>query len=406
MRYLRHLGLAVALGGATVLLVKGSPFLPSSPASASVGAADTLLNVDSMAVAARLAAGEAWRTDFSRITVRPGEIVSGGPGKGQIPAIDDPSFVTVEEADAWLDDRSPVMVAEVGDEAKAYPLAILTYHEIVNDRVGGTPVAATYCPLCNTAFVFDARVDGRTLTFGVSGRLRNSDLIMFDRQTESWWQQATGEGIVGEHAGRSLNFLPANTLSWSRVKELYPGAEVLSRETGYGAAYDYGRNPYAGYDRPDGSPMGRFLSGDPDPRFPAMERVVSLQVGSGWAVPYRALREVRVVNASVGERPVAVFWAPGLATPLQERRASEGRDVGQAAAFDRRVGDRRLTFRWEEGAFRDRETGSEWNLRGRAVAGPLAGRELTPVAHGTEFWFAWAAFHPETEVWSPEQAGS
>lgn len=174
------------------------------------------------------------------------EFVLGGPPEDGIPSIDDPSFVPPTAADEWLNPESPVMVVRRGKAVKAYPLAILTYHEIVNDSVSDIPVAVTHCPLCNTAFVIDRRVEGRILDFGTTGRLRHSDLVMYDRWTESWWQRATGEAIVGRLTGATLECVPADTLSWARARELYPDLEVLSKETGF--ARRYGTNPYAGCD--------------------------------------------------------------------------------------------------------------------------------------------------------------
>lgn len=373
------------------------------PAAASP-AADTLLDLDSMAVATQLAGGSAWKTDFSRITVRPEEIVSGGPPKDGIPSIDDPSFEDPEEADGWLEDSDPVMVVDLDGEVKAYPLRILVMHEIVNDRVGGTPVAVTYCPLCNTALVFDRRIEGTgVVEFGTTGRLRHSDLVMYDRSTGTWWQQASGEGIVGKHAGHTLDFLASNTFSWSRVRELYPEARVLSRDTGYDR--DYSRSPYPGYDSPDGRPIGRFVSKPADGRLRPMERVVGVHLDGGWAVPYSALRDRRVVNAEVADRSLVVFWAPGVSSPLDEARVSRGRDVGQVAVYDRGVDGRTLTFRREGDAWVDEQTGSRWNLAGRAVEGPLAGSELDAVQHDHPFWFAWVGFRPETGLWRPEGGG-
>ena len=183
-----------------------------------------------------------WRTDFSRYTVPLDEIVSGGPPKDGIPAIDRPRFVSVSQADDWLSPREPVVLVIKGGQAKAYPLQILIWHEIVNDIVGGAPVAVTYCPLCNTALAFDRRVDGMLLDFGTTGRLRYSDLVMYDRQTESWWQQATGEAIVGKFAGRKLEQVNAPLVSWGTFKRSSPNGLVLSRETGFDRPY--GDNPY------------------------------------------------------------------------------------------------------------------------------------------------------------------
>ena len=190
-----------------------------------------------------------WETDFSRHTVSYDEITSGGPPRDGIPPIDSPSFVSPDSAEEWLADKEPVIALEVNGDSRAYPLQILTWHEIVNDEVGGVPVTVTFCPLCNSALVFDRRLDGVVYDFGTSGNLRHSDLIMWDRQTESWWQQLTGEGIVGELAGRMLTFLPAPLVSFEDFRAASPDGKVLSRDTGH--SQPYGSNPYAGYDRTD-----------------------------------------------------------------------------------------------------------------------------------------------------------
>lgn len=338
-----------------------------------------------------------WRTDFSRHTVPLAEMVSGGPPKDGIPAIDRPRFETVPEADKWLEDREPVMTLVIGDDVRAYPLQILIWHEIVNDEVGGTPVAVTFCPLCNTALAFDRRVDGQVLDFGTTGRLRHSDLVMYDRQTESWWQQATGEGIVGRYAGTRLEFIAAPVTSWRDFRRAYPAGRVLSRDTGYDRPY--GRNPYQRYDTRR-SPIAAFFLGDPDRRLPAMERVVAIDHEAGSvAYAFSLLQRRRVINDELGDAPIVVVWAPGTASALDARAIRDGRDVGATAVFDRRVDGRQLSFETAgDGRFRDRETESVWVLTGRAVEGPLSGQHLIPVPHGNHFWFARAAFRPEAKL--------
>ena len=322
-----------------------------------------------------------WRTDFTKHTVPLEEIVSGGPPKDGIPAIDEPRFQSVPAADRWLEPDEPVLVVERNGEAKAYPLQIMVWHEIVNDRIGGVPVAVTYCPLCNTGITFDRRHDGRVLSLGTTGRLRHSDMVMYDRQTESWWQQASGEGIVGAFAGDALEWIPTQTVSWSSFREAHPEGRVLSRETGY--RRDYGRNPYVGYDLPGpgGGPFRQLLGdAETDDRLPAMERVAAVHVGGeSVAFPFSRLRDVRVAHAEVAGRPIVVFWGPGTASPLQARSVAGGRDVGSTGVFDRRLGGRVLTFERHEDGFRDRQTGSDWNLLGQATHGPLAGEQLEPV---------------------------
>jgi hypothetical protein len=183
-----------------------------------------------------------FRTDFSKHSVPYSEILSGGPPKDGIPSIDAPKFQSTREADEWLSDREPVVFVQVGDDARAYPIQILIWHEIVNDTVGGEPLLVTFCPLCNTAIAFKRTFDGTVLDFGTTGRLRYSNLIMYDRQTETWWQQATGDAITGEYTGAQLEFYPASMISWADFKALYPDGKVLSRDTGH--VRNYGRNPY------------------------------------------------------------------------------------------------------------------------------------------------------------------
>ncbi|MBM4457938.1 MAG: DUF3179 domain-containing protein [Chloroflexi bacterium] len=340
-----------------------------------------------------------FKTDFTRHTVTYAEIFSGGPPKDGIPAIDNPKFVAVAAANEWLKDLEPVVLVQVGNDTRAYPLQILTWHEIVNDTVGGLPLMVTFCPLCNTAIAFERTLDGRVLDFGTTGRLRFSNLIMYDRQTETWWQQAVGDAIAGELAGRQLQLYLATIISWAEFRDAHPTGQVLSRETG--SRRDYGRNPYAGYDDINRSP---FLYQGPDTpgTLPPMARVLTVDLnGEAAAYPYAVLESVGAVNDVVGGRPVVVFWSAGVASALDAGTLAQGRDVGAAAVYSPELDGRRLTFRGEGERIVDTETGSEWNLLGRAVAGELAGRHLTPVVSVNHFWFSWAAFKPETRVYQP-----
>ena len=185
-------------------------------------------------------------TDFSKASIEFDEIMSGGPPKDGIPAIDNPVFVRAAEID-HLADTEPVISVLLGGEHRAYPLQILMWHEIVNDTAGGVPVSVTFCPLCNSAVVYDRRVGEAVLDFGTTGKLRNSDLVMYDRQTESWWQQFTGEGIVGVHTGTWLKRLPSRVESFARYRER-AGADALVLVPEREGARAYGVNPYGGYD--------------------------------------------------------------------------------------------------------------------------------------------------------------
>lgn len=385
--------MALVLMTACSAAATGSPTPRPSPApeTASVPAP---LPVEAPPVGAE----QQFKTDFDRHSVPYGEILSGGPPKDGIPALDDPQFVAISEAEAWLDPREPVILVENSGEAKAYPIQVVIWHEIVNDTVGGEPLLVTFCPLCNTAIAFSRTHDGRVLDFGTTGRLRYSNLIMYDRQTETWWQQATGEAIAGEWTGARLENHPATMIAWEDFQRAHPRGLVLSRATGYDRPY--GRNPYVGYD--DASRPPFLYEGPTTPgQLAAMARVLTLELnGETVAYPYELLSDVGVINDAAGGQPVAVFWQAGTASPL-DGPSMTGRDVGSAAAYSATVEGATLTFRWAGGRIVDDESGSEWSLLGRALSGPMKGAQLTPLVSINHFWFSWAAFRPGTRIYQP-----
>ena len=320
------------------------------------------------------------------------EILSGGVGRDGIPPIDSPQFEDIAQADDWLQPASPVIALEVAGTARAYPLAILTRHEIVNDVFGDVPVAVTFCPLCNSAVVFDRRVDGERLRFGVSGLLRNSDLIMWDDITQSLWQQLTGEGIVGAYTGHLLDIVPSQLVGYSAFKERYPEGQVLSRQGRL-----YGSNPYVNY---DSSEQPFLFRGTPDARLHATERVLGAVVaGSSVAYPFSQLSEMALIQDEIAALPVVALWQPGAVSALDAALIDSSRDVGMAALFDRTVAGEALDFQLSDGRITDEQTGSQWDIFGRATAGALAGTQLRLLNAFPHFWFAWAAFYPDTLVY-------
>jgi hypothetical protein len=345
--------------------------------------------------------GEA--SDTPAPLVDPDDIISGGPPPDGIPPIDDPKFLAPDEA-SFVTDPEPVLAVEVNGKAKAYPLQILTWHEIVNDTIGGVPITVTYCPLCNTGIAFERpTIDGELLDFGTSGKLYNSNLVMYDRQTESYWAQATGQAIVGELAGEQLGFVPARILSFGDWRADNPTGLVLSNDTGH--ARPYGENPYVNYDT-SGDPF--LFTGDRDPRLGQTDRVLGLNLrGEVVAYPYaelegRAVGRWAVVNDEVDGEPVMVIWKDGTTSALDEPEIAFSREVGAIAAFDPRVGERLLTFEATKDGVRDIETGTIWNISGLAVSGPLEGDRLEPLVSIDSFWFDWAAFHPRTRIFGRE----
>jgi len=335
-------------------------------------------------------------TDFTRSTITFETILSGGPPKDGIPSIDSPTFISREAADQWIRPQEAVLVLRYEGRVRVYPLQILMWHEIVNDVIDGASVIVTYCPLCNTGVAFKGEIDGQSLDFGTTGRLRYSNLIMYDRQSETWWQQASGRGLIGEYAGRSLPMLPISILPWNEVLEDENSTvEVLSKETGQ--SRPYGNNPYQGYD----TNSSAFLYAGPETpdEYETMERVLAVQVeDEERAFPFEQLESEKVTEASIGGRRVVVFWQPGTASALDAGRLAEGRDVGSAQAYYPVLEDREsggvtpLTFKWDGESIRDEETGSRWSVSGRAIDGPLVGAQLESPVSINHFWFSWNAF--------------
>lgn len=254
-------------------------------------------------------------TDFSKTSINLGEIMSGGPPKDGIPSIDDPKFMAVAEM-TEMAAREPVIGLVVNGDARAYPLQVLTWHEIVNDEIGGVPVAVTYCPLCNAAIVFDRRVGGEVLEFGTTGKLRRSDLVMYDRTTESWWQQFLGEAIVGELTGTQLKMLPARLESWERFSARHPDGQVLVPNRP--SMRSYGNNPYVGY---DSSARPFLYRGDYPEGIEPMAYVVAVG-DEAWAL--EMLRQAKEIKSG----DLTLTWEPGKASALDKGLIADGRDIG------------------------------------------------------------------------------
>ena len=345
-----------------------------------------------------------WRTtNFRRYVGNPLDIKPGGPGKDGILPIYQPKFVSIADAETWdwMTPTHPVAVLALKGEARAYPLGILTMHEVVNDIVGGEPVLVTYCPLCYTSIGFKRTVDGKPLVFGTTGNLKNSNLLMWDDQTESWWQQATGEAIIGDMAGKRLEFLPVFTTSLAEFKEVYPSGKVLSRDSvSFEYRAYYGLTPYIGYDAPNNHPF--LYQGRVDQRLSPMERLMVVERGQAvMAFPFTYLAQQRVAQTTIEGQPVVVFWEKGTLSALDKQEIEQSKDVGSAGAFDSTVEGKVFTFRAEGEAIKDQETGSTWTVLGKAVSGPLAGTQLRPLGGKDGLWFVWVAFRPDIQIYRP-----
>lgn len=339
--------------------------------------------------------------EFAPPTIDLNVLRSGGPPPDGIPSIDDPVFHDAATVD-YLGPTDPVVALEINGDARAYPLDIMLWHELVNDTVGGVPVSVAYCPLCNSVTVYERTIGGDVLDFGVSGLLFNSSLVMFDRQTETIWSHFTGQPLYGALGESELVALPATIAGFGDWVAEHPDGLVLSRDTG--ESRNYGVNPYPGYDSVDSDPF--LFEGEVDGRYTAMTRLVGVQdrsEGEALAFPLLELRDAGVQTAMLDGEQIAAFWAPGSTSALDQSQVSGGVDVGTTGVFAVEAEGQMLTFRSAPadvgaGLFVDDQTGSTWNIFGTAVDGELAGTQLDQLTHIDTFWFAWIAFHPDTAV--------
>lgn len=315
------------------------------------------------------------------------QLVSGGPGRDGIPALTNPTVVSASEGDAFLAEDALVLGVVEGGEARAYPHNVLWWHEIANDVLGGVPIVVSYCPLTGSGLVYEPRIAGQTLNFGVSGLLFDNNLVLFDRATDSLWSQMRVQAVCGTFSGTAPALKAVVQSTWGAWKALHPTTTVVSFSTGF--SRNYNQYPYGSYDQLDSEQL-LFPQSSIDGRRPMKELALGIvEPGQTRAYPYGELGPRSAVNDTVGGRPVVVVF---------------DEDAEMAIAFDRRVDGETLTFEVVAGGFpfrlRDAETASEWTLSGEAVGGPLTGSTLDQVATYTAMWFAWAAFNPGTELFT------
>lgn len=328
----------------------------------------------------------------------------GGPPPEGISTIDNPSFQIASEVESLVE-AEPVVGVAINGDTRAYPLRILTRHELVNDTVGGMPVTVSYCPLCNSGVIYDRRVADRVLDFGTSGSLYQSSLVMYDRQTQSLWTHFDGRAVVGYLAGAQLDFYPVQIIAWNEWRQDNPDGQVLIGEAGGLALDAYGRNPYVGYETSESLLSPSFQSEAIDERLPRKERVIGLRNAEGEAVAIRHshLREAKVVELTFNGLPLVVWNLPGATSAIDTGVVYEGQDVGTTGVFSALLDDIALTFEPAEGGFRDRETNSLWSVTGKAIGGIYEGTQLTPQEFLDTFWFAWSTFNKSTTIIPSDQ---
>jgi hypothetical protein len=312
------------------------------------------------------------------------QIISGGPPPDGIPSIDNPQFVSTEDAESFVAASDLILGVEINGDVRGYPLQILVWHEIVNDVVGETPIAVTYCPLCFTNQVFNRSLtDGQTLEFGTSGKLYNSNLVMYDRNTNSLWSQAMAQSIAGELSGVKLERIPFDLAAWKDWKQIFPQSKILSQDTGH--SRPYGADPYGDYYT---NPDILFPVSNDDGRLGVKEIIIGLEeTGMSKSYKLEDIEDLKVINDKLTENNTVSLWSifphmVRLFDPLLD-------------------GKTLLTFHYDErkNVFIDNQTGSEWNFEGKSIAGKLNGSSLLRLPFDQGFWFEWSTFHPNTEVY-------
>lgn len=317
-------------------------------------------------------------TDGVLHTIPLDKIKSGGPPKDGIPSIDEPVFVAASDA-GFVSDSDTVIGLNLNGDARAYPLLILVWHEIVNDEVGGVPVAVTYCPLCYTSQVFERVIQGEAVEFGTTGKLYQSNLLMYDRLTDTYWSQALGAAVKGPLSGDRLDRVPFDIASWGDWKDLHPETVILSTDTGH--IRSYGVDPYGTYYT---DPRIIFPVDNPDDRMHPKEIVIGLGLGGIHKAYRQADIESEVaINDSLGGTEILLL----------------SMFPGNTRAFDRTLDGQVLSFVHREGRVADLESGSEWNYDGLAVSGSLAGSQLERLPIEPGFWFEWATIYPGTLIY-------
>jgi len=311
-------------------------------------------------------------------------MIGGGPPQDGIPPIEEPNYVSILQARSFLDDNDVVFLVENSNPVKMIPQKILVWHEIVNERIDGEKVSITYCPLTGSVIGYKGKIGEIDTTFGTSGKLLNSNLVMYDRSTESQWPQILGVAVTGSQRGKKLEKFPIIWTTWKKARDKYPNAIVLSTETGFQKSYD--RDPYGSYQKngtyyDTGGPIFSIMS--KDDRLPEKEIVIGIKIhNSELAVVKTKIAKDTVVNLSLKEEPIVAFFDDTLDT---------------VRVYSRKIGDHELNFKLNNGMISTED--STWNIFGESIEGKMKGTELKIINSFDVMWFAWAAYYPETVIY-------
>lgn len=346
-----------------------------------------------------------WETDTTNRIVDLSEITL-AVTRNYFPTIDYPAFINKTEGLIAFFKHEPVISVEINGYAKAYPLNMLTMHEMSNDSLGGVPILPTYCPLCNSSVVYDRRLNYKgknyLLDFEVSGMLRNSDMVMADKQTQTWWQQLMGKGLVGELADADLTVIPSLVISVEEFFNRYSEGLILSPETATSSEDRYGTNPYVNYDAKNNSPYKRYFDhAKIDQRLDAMERIIDIKGEDGYKIyPFSIIAKEGTLNDVYDDKALVFFHRSGTVSILDKSDISKSKAIGSVTVFSSEIDGKILTFKKVDEQFIDNETASIWDITGLCLKGKYKGMSLEPEIHGNHFAFAWLSFYPNSEIFS------
>jgi hypothetical protein len=345
-----------------------------------------------------------WTTDTSTHKVDLSELTI-ATIKDELPTLDYPKFIHRTDKLYNFYDHEPVIAITFSGQSKAYPLSLLTLFELSNDSLGGKQLMITYCPMCNAAIVYNRKVkkDGSEylLNFGISGLLMHNDMVMYDKETNSWWEQLMGSAIVGKMTGTDLEMMPALLISAKDYFDRFPQGEILSPEGIHLLGKRHNHRPFHHLNHTDNTLDTTFyLPEKVDPRLPPLERVLDIHTPDHTIIfPFHVLAEKQVVNEVSDKLHYTIFYHSETVTVLDEDKLSRSKKVGSATAFRSVQGKDTFTFTKAGDYFKDEQTGSTWDITGYCREGPAKGRQLWILPHSSHFAFAYLAFFPESIIY-------
>lgn len=346
-----------------------------------------------------------WKTD----TTKKGygyEELSIAAEKDAIHPLEFPKFIHKNELSYNYFEHEPAIVINLGGEARAYPLSMLTLYEMCNDTIAGKHIMVTYCPMCNAALVFNRHLKTKTDTvgkifhFGVSGLLIHNDMVMYDKETESWWGQLTGEGLAGEHANAVLKMYPSLLISVKDFFDRFPNGKILSPASLNEYIKKKGHRPFHHLEHGDSLTSQYYLPEKVDKRLPALEHVLSIHfLDHDKIYPFHELAKQPVVHDMIEKTNIVIFYHDQTVSVLDEDNLSKSKKTGSAAAFLCYFNGVNYTFKKSGDYFIDDQTGSKWDITGYCRSGSLKGKQLEILPHTNHFAFAYLALFPKSEIY-------